>query len=610
MFTFFYKRFFILFLLLLLTVMVVVTPVQAANYIITAAFPNLYTARDAFQLNSDAYAHPDGYLRLTRDSGNLWGSAFNKNKIVMPENFAFTSYFQFQILRSTTRADGFVFVIQGSTATAGGTGQDLGFTGINPGFGIEFDTYQNDVYGDPNNNHIAIITNGSANHNGGMSPVSINTGTFDLADGAVKHAWIEYDGTNVHVRLGNSNDRSASTEYLNQAFDISSLFTSQEMYFGFTASTGGESEEHRILNCYFNNDATPTIDLSTNTYTSGPSTITVSALPATLPANDTSVVTANAKDEIGQNIAGLTLDFTTTSGTLNPTSAITDANGNASVNLTGPGAVGASTVRATHETGAYDETDVNWTQMTPVFSNLSSPSIILSSSPTAISGYITCGPYIPTGVVNITLNGVTLAANIDPATGYFSANFTTNTLSLLNSPYTINYAFGGDANFLAAAGTSTLTVTGTSSASGTAAGASPTQAPEIIVQTPPRIIITAMNVHNTVAQVGQPVTITANVANRGDLSGVYSAELAINGEIEQVKTGTLSGHAAIPVEFTVYKDTPGTYTVDINGQQSNFTVSGSNNIDISPANLTLIGIIICAIGVVVTAFLLVRRRHT
>ena len=177
------------------------SPVFAAGpYEITAAYPTLGTTyANTFQLNGNASVQGGDHIRLTQDAGTLWGSAFRLNKISMPSNFAFNTFFTFKMIStgSSERADGIVFVIQGTTNTAGGTGQDLGFTGINPGFGIEFDTYQNTVYGDPDNNHVAIITNGSADHTqaGNPTPVSINPSVVNLADttGTLHYCWIDYD---------------------------------------------------------------------------------------------------------------------------------------------------------------------------------------------------------------------------------------------------------------------------------------------------------------------------------------------------------------------------------------------------------------------------------
>jgi len=101
----------------------------------------------------------------------------------------------------------------------------------------------------------------------------------------------------------------------------------------------------------------------------------------------------------------------------------------------------------------------------PVFSNLSSPTISSGTASTTLSGNLAAGSIVPSGdSVSITLNGVTQTATVD-ASGNFSSSFATGTLSASGSPYTIAYAFAGDAaNFNAAAdGNGTLTVSAPSS---------------------------------------------------------------------------------------------------------------------------------------------------
>jgi hypothetical protein len=115
-----------------------------------------------------------------------------------------------------------------------------------------------------------------------------------------------------------------------------------------------------------------------------------------------------------------------------------------------------------------------------------------------------------------------------------------------------------------------------------------------------------------VASAGQPVKVVANVANRGSLEGGYTANLQINGHIEQTKMGTVAGNTYVPVEFTVMKDTPGTYSVDIGGQTTTFTVvaaetSGGNPVSQSQIFTIVLAILgVAAIGLL-TAVIMRRR---
>jgi hypothetical protein len=74
---------------------------------------------------------------------------------------------------------------------------------------------------------------------------------------------------------------------------------------------------------------------------------------------------------------------------------------------------------------------------------------------------------------------------------------------------------------------------------------------------------------------GQPVKIMANVANRGDISGSLTANLMINGQLEATKKVSVPGNMAVPLEFTVTKDKPGVYEVELNGQKIYFTILGT-----------------------------------
>jgi cobalamin biosynthesis Mg chelatase CobN len=125
---------------------------------------------------------------------------------------------------------------------------------------------------------------------------------------------------------------------------------------------------------------------------------------------------------------------------------------------------------------------------------------------------------------------------------------------------------------------------------------------------PPRISVKNVNVQPRQAGADQPVTVYASIANSGDQSGSYTAELKINGQVEDVQTGRVSSHSAVPLEFAISKSEPGTYQVDINGQQSYFTVTGEQSSMDSSRMIFIIGLIACVIGVIVVVVLLYRRR--
>ncbi|MBI2869174.1 MAG: hypothetical protein HYX96_05050 [Chloroflexi bacterium] len=74
------------------------------------------------------------------------------------------------------------------------------------------------------------------------------------------------------------------------------------------------------------------------------------------------------------------------------------------------------------------------------------------------------------------------------------------------------------------------------------------------------------------ADVGQDVSLGSTITNTGDLAGVYTLTLRVNGEIEQSKIVTLDGGESQGVLFTISRPAAGAYQADINGISRSFTV--------------------------------------
>jgi Tol biopolymer transport system component len=60
---------------------------------------------------------------------------------------------------------------------------------------------------------------------------------------------------------------------------------------------------------------------------------------------------------------------------------------------------------------------------------------------------------------------------------------------------------------------------------------------------------------------GAPVTVTANLANKGTANGSTQVKLYVNGQEEAHQGVTLSGGGNTPIKFTVSRDEPGSYSV-------------------------------------------------
>ena len=128
---------------------------------------------------------------------------------------------------------------------------------------------------------------------------------------------------------------------------------------------------------------------------------------------------------------------------------------------------------------------------------------------------------------------------------------------------------------------------------------------------PPSIIVVKnMNISPQQAYTGQPITISANMANDGGGEGGYTASLKIDGKVEQTKVGTVDGHSAVPVNFTISRSQPGTYTIDIGGQKGTFTVLAAKTTSgpsVSSSAIVILVMFVLIISTVVVLMLTFRR---
>ncbi|MDA8145520.1 MAG: G1 family endopeptidase, partial [Thermaerobacter sp.] len=106
------------------------------------------------------------------------------------------------------------------------------------------------------------------------------------------------------------------------------------------------------------------------TFTPVVSKVSVTASPSSVPANGTAAsgITATVTDAAGAPLSGITVDFTTTLGTLSAASATTNAQGQAQVSLTST-AAGTATVTATAQ-GVSGTAQVTFTSAVQIAPNV------------------------------------------------------------------------------------------------------------------------------------------------------------------------------------------------------------------------------------------------
>jgi len=198
---------------------------------------NMASAQSYFA-NGDARSIGGQCYELTSAKNFQLGSVWYADKIDLSRDFDLEFYLNFG--SNDHGADGIVFVLQtvGNRAI-GGSGGGLGFDGFSPSFGVEFDTYYNPSSGDPNYDHIAILKNGSIDHNGSQRLTSAKSATStrgnieDGKDHLVRIRW-ETDEQTIYVWFDCELRHQLKYDIQGEIFDGTS-----EVFWGFTGATGG-----------------------------------------------------------------------------------------------------------------------------------------------------------------------------------------------------------------------------------------------------------------------------------------------------------------------------------------------------------------------------------
>ena len=347
--------------------------------------PNFSSAA-GWQINGNATII-SSYLRLTPNAGNQAGSAFWKQKISLPDDMSFSTYFTSKMTPGS-RADGMTFCIQQASNNAGSSGGGLGYQGM-PGksIAIEYDTYDNGEVG--GNNHIALDINGALH-----GTTNVVSSPVNLADGTLKYNWIEYNGaTNIlQVRISNTNVRP-TTATLSVTINLATNFVGiSDFYFGYTAATGGATEEHAIYSALVAPNSTPLS--STGSYSQGVASITLTSSNVISCTALTSTITVTTKDVNGLGMpANLVMSSDVGGGTLSAYTLTTNASGIGTVVFTSnAGTLVSNTIRAEEpNVGAYGTVIVTKSGTIPIGGS------VVTTTPTICTG----------GTTQLTLSGQT-----------------------------------------------------------------------------------------------------------------------------------------------------------------------------------------------------------
>ena len=212
--------------------------------------------KSQFVLNGQATDLGQGCYQLTYLTTFALGTAWSPNLVDLSEPFDL----RFEIFLGCSDgngADGMVFGLQALSSNAGSAGAGIGFGGIAPSIGIEFDTHTNYNFNDPSFDHTALIINGDVDHtntnNTLVAPIQLDPNNNDVEDCEYHDVRIIWDPTNFNLKM--YFDCNLRIDHNFTTNPITGIFNNDPMvYWGFTSATGGFTNEHRF--CLNNNPFT------------------------------------------------------------------------------------------------------------------------------------------------------------------------------------------------------------------------------------------------------------------------------------------------------------------------------------------------------------------
>ena len=206
-------------------------------------------AQDTYQLNGDAEQIDSTCFRLTAEINDQAGSMWFLEKIDLSNNFTLALDMKLGCI-DANGADGIYFAIQPISTSLGSSGGGIGYEGIAPSIGIEFDNWQNDPSNDPFYDHIAIMYNGNIDHASTFNldgPVQIDPNNMNVEDCAyhpVKIVW-DAQSTTLSAYWECELRVSYTGDIVNDIFN-----GDPEVYWGFTSATGWAVNDHEICFSY------------------------------------------------------------------------------------------------------------------------------------------------------------------------------------------------------------------------------------------------------------------------------------------------------------------------------------------------------------------------
>ncbi|WP_145943860.1 lectin-like domain-containing protein [Candidatus Rhodoluna planktonica] len=179
---------------------------------------------------------------LTPATNGRAGAVWNQKRVVVSNDFEINA--EVYLGSQDSGADGMAFVLQPNSTSNLSQGGGLGYQGITPSLAVELDTYPNTSdSNDSSTDYMSFTVNGDTDHsslvNQGFSQVAVG----NLEDGTWRSFRFTYNATSKIAKA-----YLAGVEKLSTQIDLSTLFSasSGNVYWGFTAATGGMNNQQQV----------------------------------------------------------------------------------------------------------------------------------------------------------------------------------------------------------------------------------------------------------------------------------------------------------------------------------------------------------------------------
>ncbi len=202
-----------------------------------------------FTLNGAAVQVNDTCWTLTPAQNGQVGSIWNETKVDLNNSFQVIMELYLGC-KDGDGADGILFGLQPVSTSIGQQGEGLGFQGVSPSVGIEFDTWQNGNLADPSFDHVAITKNGILNHasaNNLAGPVQASPTSQNIEDCNWHKLRVNWDANTktIEVWFDCSLRLTYTGDIVNEVFG-----GDPNVFWGFTAATGGANNLQQVCFSY------------------------------------------------------------------------------------------------------------------------------------------------------------------------------------------------------------------------------------------------------------------------------------------------------------------------------------------------------------------------